>query len=68
MATAKELRDLTVEDLERRAGELRQELFQDLLKLRTGTLESPASRTLKRRDLARVLTILTDKKKQAPAA
>ncbi len=66
MATAKELKELTVEDLERRAVELRQELFQDMLKLRTGSLDSPASRSKKRKDLARVLTIITQKK--APAA
>lgn len=66
MATAKELRELKVEDLEARAQQLREELFQDLLKLRTGTLESSASRTRKRKDLARVLTVLTSKK--APPA
>jgi large subunit ribosomal protein L29 len=68
MATAKELRDLTVEDLERRAVELRQELFQDLLKMRTGTLDSPAARSRRRKDLARVLTVLTQKKKANQAA
>jgi large subunit ribosomal protein L29 len=67
MTTAKELTNLTVDDLERRAGELRQELFQDLLKLRTGTLDSPAARLKKKRELARVLTLITQKK-AAPAA
>ena len=62
MSTAKELNDLTVEDLERRAGEIRQELFQDLIKMRTGTLDSPAARTKRRRDLARVMTVLTQKR------
>ena len=70
MATAKELRDLTVEDLNRRAEELRGNLFQDQLKLRTGALDNPAERTAHKRDLARVLTVLTEKKKTAakPAA
>ncbi|MGQ0504466.1 MAG: 50S ribosomal protein L29 [Myxococcaceae bacterium] len=65
MATAKELNDLTVDDLNRRAAELRDTLFQDQLKLRTGTLDNPSERTTHRRDLARVLTVLTQKKNQA---
>ena len=61
MATAKELSELTKEDLQRRADELRESLFQDRLKLRTGTLDNPSERTKHRRDLARVLTVLTQK-------
>lgn len=63
MATAKELRELTVDDLRRRAEELRQALFQDQLKLRTGTLDNPNERTQHRRDLARILTVLSQKTK-----
>ncbi len=63
MATAKELNELTADDLNRRAQELRETLFQDQLKLRTGTLDNPSERTLHRRDLARVLTVLTQKSK-----
>ena len=66
MATAKELRELTVDDLRRRAEELRQALFQDQLKLRTGTLDNPNERTQHRRDLARILTVLSEKTKPAP--
>lgn len=62
MATSKELRELTVEDLQRRAVELKATLVQDQLKLRTGALDNPAERTTHRRDLARVLTILTEKR------
>ena len=65
MATAKELRELTLEDLNRRATELRQSLFKDRLKLRTGALESPAKRAEARRDLARILTVITQKQKAA---
>ncbi len=65
MATAKELNELTVDDLNRRAAELRENLFQDQLKLRTGTLDNPSERTTHRRDLARVLTVLTQKSKAA---
>jgi large subunit ribosomal protein L29 len=68
MATTKELRDLAVEDLNRRATELRETLFQDQLKLRTGTLQSPAQRGEHRRELARVLTVLTEKSTSAQPA
>jgi len=68
MATAKELLELTIEDLDRRAAELRDTLFQDQLKRRTGSLDSPSERTVHRRDLARILTVLTQKKKAAATA
>ncbi len=61
MATAKELSELSVDDLARRAAELRSTLVQDNLKLRTGALDNPTERTAHKRDLARVLTVLTAK-------
>lgn len=67
-ATAKELRDLSVDDLKRRASELKETLFQSQLKLRTGALDSPAERTIHRRELARVLTVLTEKQAAAKQA
>lgn len=67
MATAKELKDLTVDDLNRRATELRGNLFQDQLKLKTGALDNPSERTTHKRDLARVLTVLTQKQTAAEA-
>jgi large subunit ribosomal protein L29 len=68
MASAQELRDLSIEDLARRAGELRETVFKDRLKMKTGSLDSPAQRTGHRRDLARVLTVMTEKRRAAPAA
>ncbi len=65
MATAKELHDLNAEDLNRRATELRDALFQDQLKLKTGALDNPSERTTKKRDLARVLTVISQKNKQS---
>lgn len=65
MATAKELHELSLEDLGRRADELKATLFQDQLKLRTGALDNPAERTIHKRDLARVLTVITQKKAAA---
>lgn len=61
MATAKELAELSIDDLKRRADELRSTLVQDQLKLRTGALDNPSERTAHKRDLARVLTVLTQK-------
>ena len=61
MATATELKELTIEDLKRRADELRTTLFQDQMKMRTGTLDNPAERTEHKRELARVLTVISQK-------
>ena len=59
--TAKELHELSLDDLNRRAEELRATLFQDQLKLKTGALDNPSERTTHKRDLARVLTVITQK-------
>jgi large subunit ribosomal protein L29 len=64
MATSKELHELSLEDLNRRADELRSTLFQDQLKLKTGSLDNPSERTGHKRDLARVLTVITQKNKK----
>ncbi|MGV3621032.1 MAG: 50S ribosomal protein L29 [Archangium sp.] len=64
MATAKELNELSADDLKTRATELKAALVQDNLKLRTGALDNPTERTTRRRDLARVLTVLTAKSKK----
>jgi large subunit ribosomal protein L29 len=66
--TAKELRDLSVEDLNRRAAELRDTIFQDTLKLKTGSLEAPTDRANHKRELARVLTVLTQKNQNDKAS
>ncbi len=68
MATSKELRELSIDDLGRRATELKETLFQDQLKLRTGALEKPSERGAHRRELARVLTVINEKKRAAQAA
>jgi large subunit ribosomal protein L29 len=65
MVTTQELKELSVQDLERRAEEMRGTLFQDRMKLRTGTLDSPAERTKRRRELARILTVLGQKRRAA---
>ncbi len=56
---ASELKDLTVDELNRKAGELRENLFNLKIRRRAGTLESTADVTKNKRDLARILTLLT---------
>jgi large subunit ribosomal protein L29 len=56
---ASELKDLSVEELTRKAGELRENLFNLKIRRRAGTLESVADVTKNKRDLARILTLLT---------
>ncbi len=65
MATSKEMRQLSVEDLQKRATELRETLFNQRIKHRTGTLESSAEIGKNKRELARVLTVLGEKNRAA---
>jgi large subunit ribosomal protein L29 len=58
---AKELRDMTAEDLARKATELREEIGHLKLKRATSRLENPMKLRQTKRDLARVETILREK-------
>jgi large subunit ribosomal protein L29 len=57
-----ELREQSVEQLEDKEKELAQQLFALRLNKATGQLESPAKVRTVRRDLARVITILREKR------
>ncbi len=60
--TAKEIRELSVENLETQVKELKQELFNLKLQKTLGQLQDTAKiRTIKR-DIARIKTILTEMK------
>ena len=59
---AKELRDLSVEELEAKAGEWRAELFNARIRKETGQLENTAKLGLLRRDIARAETILRERR------
>jgi ribosomal protein L29 len=61
MAAAKELRSLSVEELGRLVSENREAIFRQRIKHHTGALESTADLSKKRRELARILTVLTEK-------
>jgi large subunit ribosomal protein L29 len=58
---ASELKELSVEELTRKAGELRENLFNLKIRRRAGTLEATSDVTKNKRDLARILTLLTQK-------
>jgi large subunit ribosomal protein L29 len=54
---ARQLRDLSSEELERRLHETRQELFNLRFQAATGSLENTARLRLAKREIARILTI-----------
>lgn len=62
---ASELREKSVEELEQREQELAEQLFALRLQKTTGQLEKPAKMRTARKDLARVLTVLNEKKQGA---
>ena len=62
---ATELKDLPLEELTRKAAELRENVFNLRIRHAAGTLDSSADLGKQRRDLARVLTVLNQKKKTA---
>jgi large subunit ribosomal protein L29 len=57
-----ELREQSVDQLQEKERELSQQLFALRLNKATGQLESPAKVRTVRRDLARVMTILRQKR------
>ncbi len=59
---ASELREQTVEELRDQEKELAEKLFALRLQRVTGQLESPAKMRQAKRDLARVLTVLREKR------
>ena len=58
---AKELRELSDEELERKLTDTRQELFNLRFQSVTGALENPARITLVKRDIARITTIRAER-------
>jgi large subunit ribosomal protein L29 len=54
---ARELRDLSNEELAERLATTRQELFNLRFQSATGALESPAKLKTTRREIARILTV-----------
>ena len=57
----KDLRDLSDDELARKLHETRQELFNLRFQSATGTLENPARLKLAKREIARILTVRTER-------
>jgi large subunit ribosomal protein L29 len=68
MATAKELRELKLEELEGRVKEIKRSLFDMKSKHNTGVLDSTADLGKARKDAARCLTVKREKELAADAA
>ena len=66
---AKELRDLTYEELLKKENDLQEELFNLRFRLATGQLDNPMELKSVKKDMARVKTVIRqmdmDKAKQA---
>ena len=58
---ARELRDLTDEELENRLADTRQELFNLRFQSATGALENTARLRLAKREIARILTVRNER-------
>lgn len=57
----KNLRELSDDELERKLAETRQELFNLRFQSATGALENPARLKLAKREIARILTVRTER-------
>ena len=66
--TPKEIRDLSQDEITTKLREIRAELLQLRLKKNTGQIEKPHMLRVLRKDIARLETILVQKKQKAPAA
>ncbi|HHY59871.1 MAG TPA: 50S ribosomal protein L29 [Clostridia bacterium] len=58
---AKEIRDLTTKELQKKVEDLKQELFNLRFQLATGQLDNPMRIRDVRRDIARVKTVLRER-------
>lgn len=65
---ARELREQTIEELRDKERELADQLFTLRLYKVTGQLESPAKVKTVKKDLARVLTVIGEKRRSAAEA
>ena len=58
-----EIRNMSVEDIEKKIIEVKNELFELRMKQATGNLEKPHMINKLRKDVARMKTVLTEKQK-----
>ena len=64
---ASELRDLTVDELVQREGELKRKLFNLRFQRASGELDNTAELKKTRQDIARVMTLIVEKTQEATA-
>jgi large subunit ribosomal protein L29 len=64
---ARELRELSDDELDRRMAETRQELFNLRFQTATGVLENSARLRLAKREIARILTVKSERETQERA-
>ena len=62
---ARELRELTDDELDRKLADTRQELFNLRFQSATGALENAARLTHTKREIARILTIRNERQSEA---
>jgi large subunit ribosomal protein L29 len=61
---ASEFRDLTVDELRQKESDFRKELFNLRFQSATGEIQNPRRIGAVRKDIARVLTVITQKMKE----
>jgi large subunit ribosomal protein L29 len=61
---ARELRDLTDDDLQQKLADTRQELFNLRFQAATGALDNSARLRLAKREIARILTVQRERETQ----
>ncbi len=66
--TSKEIRELSPEEIKTKVREIRDQLLQLRLRKQTGQVEKTHELRTLRKDIARLETILNEKKAQAPKA
>jgi large subunit ribosomal protein L29 len=62
---ASKLRELTIEELRAKEKELRQELLHLRIQKATGDIQNPRRISQVKRDIARILSIITEKSKSS---
>ena len=65
MKTATELRNLTIDELRQEEMHMRKELFNLRFQKVTGEIENPKRISHVRKDIARVLTVVNEKSREA---
>lgn len=64
----KELREMTIDELGNKSRELKQEMFNLRIQQQSGQLENPSRLNLLRKDVARIETIISERRNGAKAA